>query len=406
MPRLADNRNPKLSRHAPSGQGRVRLAGRDHWLGVWPADQSDPPPPVREAYNRHIADWLRAGRPTGAAAAAVTGPPPAGLTVDELILRYLAFADGYYTDPDGQPTKEAEDIRLSLRPLSALYGSTPAAGFGARAFKLVRDEMVRAGLCRRIVNQRAGRVRRAFRWAAAEELVPAAVYHAVQAVESLRPGRSAAPESEPVRPVDPAHVDATLPFLTRPVAAMVRLQLLSGCRPGEVVQMRTCDLDTSGEVWTFAPQRHKGRWRGRPRVVYLGPRAQEVVRPFLRPDSPEAFLFSPAEAMREFRAAQRAARTTPLTPAQVWEKKAAPQKAPRDRYDARSYAKAVGKACKRAGVPGWCPLMLRHTAGTEARRLAGLEAAQAHLGHARANVTEVYAERVDGLGKKVAMERG
>ncbi|MDB5312942.1 MAG: serine/threonine protein kinase [Gemmataceae bacterium] len=61
-------------------------------------------------------------------------------------------------------------------------------------------------------------------------------------------------------------------------------------------------------------------------MVYLGPRAQTILRPFLRPDAPEKFLFSPAEAMAEFLAAERAARKTRLTPAQVWERKAAPKK--------------------------------------------------------------------------------
>jgi integrase len=37
--------------------------------------------------------------------------------------------------------------------------------------------------------------------------------------------------------------------------------------------------------------------------------------------------------------------------------------------------------------------MLRHTAATLIRARFGLEAAQAVLGHARADVTQVYAER-------------
>ena len=93
------------------------------------------------------------------------------MTVDELILRYLVHADGYYTDLDGNPTKEPEDIRLSFRPLSALYGTTAAAAFGACVLAGPRRTHP-PGLRRRIVNQRAARVRRLFRWAVGEELVP------------------------------------------------------------------------------------------------------------------------------------------------------------------------------------------------------------------------------------------
>ena len=41
----------------------------------------------------------------------------------------------------------------------------------------------------------------------------------------------------------------------------------------------------------------------------------------------------------------------------------------------------------------WSPNRLRHSAGTEIRKHYGLEAAQVILGHASADVTQVYAER-------------
>ena len=44
-------------------------------------------------------------------------------------------------------------------------------------------------------------------------------------------------------------------------------------------------------------------------------------------------------------------------------------------------------------VVHWAPNQLRHSAGTEVRHRFGLEAAQVVLGHAHANVTEIYAEK-------------
>jgi site-specific recombinase XerC len=41
----------------------------------------------------------------------------------------------------------------------------------------------------------------------------------------------------------------------------------------------------------------------------------------------------------------------------------------------------------------WHPNQLRHTVATEVRARFGLEASQAVLGHAKADVTQVYAER-------------
>jgi len=49
---------------------------------------------------------------------------------------------------------------------------------------------------------------------------------------------------------------------------------------------------------------------------------------------------------------------------------------------------------------------LRHSAATEIRSLFGLEAAQTVLGHAKADVTQVYAERDRALAAGVMAKIG
>ena len=63
------------------------------------------------------------------------------------------------------------------------------------------------------------------------------------------------------------------------------------------------------------------------------------------------------------------------------------------RYSRRSYRQAIVRACRKAGVSEWTPLQLRHYAATNIRARFGVEAAQVVLGHAKADVTQVYAER-------------
>jgi integrase len=185
---------------------------------------------------------------------------------------------------------------------------------------------------------------------------------------------------------------------------MIQLQLLTGMRPGEVVLMRTCDLDTSGAIWIYTPRRHKTEHRGRSRLIYLGPRAQEVVRPWLRPNLME-YLFSPREAMEEFRRGQRRNRKTPLYPSVLARpRKANPKKAPSDRYTTRTYHHAIGYGCRRANVASWHPNQLRHNAATRLRRDFGLDVARAVLGHSSAVVTELYAD-LDAAKVIEAMER-
>ena len=106
--------------------------------------------------------------------------------------------------------------------------------------------------------------------------MPASVYHSLRTVEGLKKGRTRATEPEPVLPVENTLVEATLPHLPHVVADMVRFQRLTGCRPGEVCQLRPCDVGRSGDVWEYRPADHKTAYRGRERIIYIGPRAQQV----------------------------------------------------------------------------------------------------------------------------------
>ena len=159
------------------------------------------------------------------------------------------------------PTSEAANIRIALRPLLTLYAELPAAEFSPKKLDAVRQRMVAHGHCRAKVNHHVQRLRRMFRWGVEKELVPPAVLHGLAALAGLRAGRSAARETAPVAPVPEADVEATLPHLSRVVAAMVRLQRLFGMRPGEVCRMSIAEIERCGDVWLYRLARqatHRG----------------------------------------------------------------------------------------------------------------------------------------------------
>lgn len=215
-------------------------------------------------------------------------------------------------------------------------------------------------------------------------------------------------KSEPVVPVDDAVVDATLPFLTPTVRAMVELQRVSGLRPGEVRTMQPRDLVMNGDVWTFQPEQHKSAHMGKKKCIPLGPRAKAILEPFLARRKPEECVFSPAEAKGERAAMKRAARQSSVPPSQFDRKKPASElkKRPGSAYTNHGYASAIVWACARAGVAHWHPNQLRHSFATRVRREFGLEAAQVLLGHAKADVTQVYAERDMAKAVEVARQIG
>ncbi len=107
-------------------------------------------------------------------------------------------------------------------------------------------------------------------------------------------------------------VDATLPHLSDTSAAMVRLQRLTGMRPDEVCRLRPSEVDRTGDVWRFAPAEHKTAHHGRKRIIFIGPKGQDILRAYLLRDS-EAFCFVPAEAAAECREKRHAARKTPMS---------------------------------------------------------------------------------------------
>lgn len=386
MPR--SNRPPAYRLHKARNCAVVTLGGRDHYLGAYGSAES------HEAYARLIAEWNANGKslitpPNGQKN---EQPGAADLTVSELILRYWEFAKGYYIK-NGRPTGEADNIRLALVPLRRLYGSTSASTFGPKALVLVRQAMIDADLARKVINGRISRIKRMIRWAAREELIPAGVYHGLLAVEGLQRSRSPARETDPVQTVPDEYIQAVLPILTPQVRAMVQVQELAGMRPQDVRNMRTCDLDGTSDVWVYTPWTHKTEHHGHTRRVALGPKAQAILVPFLKPHDPSAYLFTPREAVKAVRLERSRRRKTPRTPSERSRRlKRNPKRAPGEHYSKTAYETAIAKVCKKAGVPHWCPNQLRHNCATKVRHLYGLDGAAAVLGHRLGTVTEVYAE--------------
>ncbi|MCY2953123.1 MAG: site-specific integrase [Planctomycetota bacterium] len=343
----------------------------------------------------------------------------------------------------------AGNLAVVLRVLTQMFGTTVATEFGPTKLRLVREAMVwgdatatppRRPWTRQSINKQIRRIAAVFRWAASQEMVPAAVCQALKTLEPLQRGQTTAKESEPIKPVSPEVVNAVRPFLSRQINALIDLQLLTGARGGELFSLRKGDIERSRRVWAFAPAEHKTASQGKIRRIYFGPQAQRVLRPFmLRPDTD--YLFSPTEAEAERRHEMHVARKILLSCGNRPGRnvKESPNRQPGDHYTKDSYCRAIHRACVRAfpipaelahrrvaGRKGgksrrwetdaelrkrlgeekwvrrrnwirqhhWHPHQLRHTAATVIRREFGLEAAQVALGHSSALVTDaVYAER-------------
>lgn len=364
-----------------TGQARIVVGKKDIYLGVHGSPDS------WSAYNRLLTEWT-----AGAAASELR--PHQVISVVELVARWQRHAQVYYAG-----STELRDFGDTLKPLVRLYGDTDAHAFGPRQMKALReamatgswrtaDEVARfvrrgqaVGWSRRLVNQRVNRIKRVWKWAVSEEIVPGDAYQRLQAVESFRAGKSKARESPPVQPVAASVVAATLPYLPPVPRVMVEVQLLTGMRPGELCRLTPGQIDRApvidGQpvpgVWIYRPARHKTQQHGHGRAVVIGPRAQALLLPYL--DRPaDAVCFSPQESER-----QRLGRD-PWRPCLTF-------------YRVRAYSEAVRQGCRKAKVEHWHPHRLRHSAETVIQRHSGLDAARACLGHSNAQMTIRYGEQ-------------
>ena len=330
---------PRPHHHKPSGQERVRVGGRDHYLG-----------PIGSAEARRRYAELVAGLPKA--------PPKthweAGPTVAEAVALWRRWAEGRYAGG-----RELAQYDATLRPVLDLFGPDPASAFGCRQLEEARDEMAKRGWNRAVVNRRVIRVRTVWRWLERRGHAPAGTWAGLRALEPLTAGDRHVKAAPPPQVAEWPAVAACCRMAPRTVRDMLLVQWFTGMRSGEVRTMRAGEVDAVAHV--YRPATHKNAWRGQVRAVALGPVAWRVLAPRLAGLVPGDFVF-------------------PSGPGRC--------------YRDDSYARAVARAALRAGVM-LNPYACRHAFKRRVTRALGLDAARAALGQASILTTDRYAAGTD-----------
>jgi hypothetical protein len=104
MPTLR-NRPPKYAFHKPTGQARVRIDGKDHYLGPYNSQRSI------DEYNALIGELK----------AESLEPAVTNTTVSQLALAYVRFVKLYHSR-DGKPTAEVSAVKVAVRRFRKTYG--------------------------------------------------------------------------------------------------------------------------------------------------------------------------------------------------------------------------------------------------------------------------------------------
>ena len=230
-------------------------------------------------------------------------------------------------------------------------------------------------------------------------------------------------------------VEAVRPYVSRQVWAMIELQCLTGARPGEVLIMRTADLNTSGEIWEYTPDRHKTEHHEHTRTIFIGPQAK-VRAKAVAEDRPRRVPVQSGGGRGGAQRRKAEQRKSPRWPSheqhQARKKAVRHRKARGNCYTPAAYRRAIARACDRAfphpassaikkkdltpdqrrelaawrKAHRWHPHQLRHSAATRIRRRFGLEGAQAVLGHSELGSTQIYAEKNLDAARAIMQEVG
>lgn len=365
-------KTPALRHHKPSGRAVVRINGRDIYLGAFGTTAA------ATAYHKLIAEWSAHGGHLPIA--------PDEMTMLELTAAYLDHCEGYYLGRFGGPTSTVYEITRVIGTILQLYGDTLVKDFGPVALRTVRDIWINdeKKLAVYTINKYTGRIRAMFKWGVANQMAPVETYQALCCVAGLRRGRGVGRDTTPRQTVSVAHVEATIQHMPKPLQAIIRLLLLTGARPTEILRLQRGDIDCTGPVWSAVIREHKLEYRGIQRTLYFGPRAQAVLRPFLL-RSEDSYLFSPIEAESERHANCDTHRPEgkPRNPKKT-------QRVIGYFYDHTGLAKAIRRVCDANDIPRWTPYQLRHTACTMIEASSDMETARAVLGHATMDTTAIY----------------
>lgn len=409
---------PQLRLHRRTGQAVVTLTNprgsrRDYYLGK-------PGAAAQARYRGLLADWIRADKEFPAFKDGEPNDEPR--TITDLVARFEAHAKAYYKRLDGTHTGEHLSIQRACSFLTEAHGSLHPVELGPKKLGELRDALVKRHfrcekdplgrekdgtgktLSRNYINSVIRRIKQMFKWAEANELVPATTYHRLATVEGLKSGRSDVRETKGLQPVTEQQVRATVPGLSRQVAALVWFCWYTGARMGEAVQLATRHVNMRKSPWIFRPPQHKNLFRGKDRVIPIGKEAQAVLRPFLQV-VPDRLWFRPCDALQERNAAR-----LPDLPSERMKTRLAriarrrredPKWTPGEAYSTNAVQIAIRRACDAAGVEPWTPHMLRHAALSRIREQRGLEAAAAIGGHWQLDVTQAYTKAAQA---KLAIE--
>jgi len=362
-----------------SGQARVILGGKTHYLGKFGTPES------HEEYSRLIREWEKNDRQP---LVPVPDAQEAVISVGNLIDEFWRWVEttGAYRK-NGVPTSAHARTKASLESLREFAGALGLRALSKQTLVVFRDHLCSDSPRTMIgVNKTIQIVKRMVAWGAERGMVQEMQAMLIGTLKAIRE----APRKKPPVPLENLLKTIRKLEQTAPVVAdMVKVQFLLGCRPGEVRLMRWANIDRAGvkkgrrTFWLYTVQDGKTR-----KEVYpISPEAQAILLRHEKDDATEP-VFTPHDQARV-----------------TGRDHALPYKTPRP-YERCDYLQCVRRAAKRAKVPAFGVHQIRHTSLSLVAndKRGGIGAAAALANHASHSTTARFYASCEAKSAMVGAE--
>lgn len=259
---------------------------------------------------------------------------------------YIASLENFVTE------NYIADRKFTCRILLDSVHDMPAKKFTPKVFAGWLEKLKQKKLVANSIRNYRLTVLAAFRWAQTQELIPSGFYHDLTAVPVPR-GAKRNPKIKPPKKEDFEKILKALRAAGKNEAAdILEIQALTGMRPSEVCRLKKSNFKRieGSNVWEISFQKHKTFMKtGEPTKRFVGRKAMRILEKY--------FQFENLFTLNSPRVSQ-----------------------------------IVFRIAKKEGIP-FHQYQLRHYAGTRAREVLGLDAAQVVLGHESRKTSEIYAEK-------------
>jgi hypothetical protein len=179
---------PTYRLHKATQQAVVTIAKHDYYLGKYGTKES------HDQYNALVNKWQTVkGELTATALRKALRGRSSRATAKKDAISLLDAAKSYRDwSKKRYSTAEHANIEGMLKVVLSLYLHEKAENIGPAELRKIRSQMLAKDWSRKYVNSQIGRIKRWYKWLAAQPYIQSAVYNDLKMVEGLRRGEDGA----------------------------------------------------------------------------------------------------------------------------------------------------------------------------------------------------------------------